>query len=62
MLKQICAPFTDLVLQCAIYNNFTLEAAKQKLDSLQQDAYDAELSRVLTSALAEKGLSANVRH
>ena len=49
-------------LQCAIYNDFTLEAAKQKLESLQQSAYDAQLSRVLTAALAEKGLSANVHH
>lgn len=49
-------------LQCAIYNDFTLEAAKQKLEDLQQRVYDAQLSRVLTSALIEKGLSANVHH
>ena len=55
----ICA-ISDL--QCAIYNDFTLEAAKQKLEGLQQDVYDAQLSRVLTSALTEKGLSANVCH
>lgn len=48
--------------ELAICNDFTLEAAKQKLESVQQAAYDAKLSEVLAVPLAEKGLSVSVKH
>lgn len=40
----------------------TLEGARQKLETVQQAAYDAQLTEVLIAPLAEKGLSVKVQH
>ena len=49
-------------LACAICNDFTLEAAKEKLKQLQQDTYNAQLSQVLAGPLAKQNLSVKVQH
>ena len=48
--------------EIAACNDFTLDAAKQKLATVQQDAYDAKLSAVLKEPLAAKGLTVEVNH
>ena len=48
--------------QYAVCNDFTLESAKQSLEKLQHDTYQAQLSQVLAAPLAEKGLTAKVRY
>lgn len=48
--------------EMAVCNDFTLEVAKQKLATVKQDAYDAQLSAVLQAPLAEKGLTVEVNH
>ncbi|MEO0769843.1 MAG: tetratricopeptide repeat protein, partial [Cyanobacteria bacterium J06649_4] len=48
--------------ELAACNDFSLEAAKQKLEGVQRAAYDAELTKVLAGPLAEKGLSVRVQH
>ena len=47
--------------ELAVCNDFTLEAAKQKLEKIQQVAYDAKLSEVLAVPLAELNLTAKVK-
>jgi tetratricopeptide (TPR) repeat protein len=59
-LGDIPAAVTDWEL--AVCNDFTLEAAKQKLATVQQNAHDAELSAVLKEPLAAKGLTAQISH
>ena len=48
--------------ELAACNDFTLEAAKQKLATVQQNAYDDKLSAHLKEPLAAKGLTAEVHH
>ncbi|MGD1867510.1 MAG: CD225/dispanin family protein [Phormidesmis sp.] len=47
--------------ELAVCNDFTFEAAKQKLEKVQKFAYDAKLTQVLSAPLAELGLSVKVR-
>ncbi len=46
----------------AICNDFTLASAKQKLEDMHRDAYDARLTQVLAAPFAGKGLSVRVQH
>ncbi|MGB3668671.1 MAG: tetratricopeptide repeat protein [Phormidesmis sp.] len=46
----------------AICNDFTLESAKQKIEAVHRDAYDARLTQVLAAPLTAKGLSVSVQH
>jgi len=48
--------------ELAACNDFSLEAAKQKLEKIQKAAYDAQLTEVLTQPLTEKGLTVKVKH
>ncbi|MEL6816862.1 MAG: tetratricopeptide repeat protein, partial [Cyanobacteria bacterium J06598_3] len=48
--------------ELAVCNDFSLEAAKQKLASVQQADYDAKLSLLLEAPLAALGLRAEVNH
>ena len=48
--------------EIAVCNDFTLESAKQKLATVKQNAYDAQLSEVLKAPLAAKGLTVEVNH
>ncbi|MEO1621712.1 MAG: tetratricopeptide repeat protein [Cyanobacteria bacterium J06632_3] len=48
--------------ELAFCNDFSLEVAKQKLESVQRAAYDAELTQVLVGPLSAKGLSVRVQH
>ncbi len=48
--------------QLAVCNDFSLEAAKQKLADAQQARYDAKLTAILEAALAAKGLIVKVNH
>ncbi|MEL6604857.1 MAG: tetratricopeptide repeat protein [Cyanobacteria bacterium J06614_10] len=47
--------------ELAMCNDFSLEAAKQKLEGVHQAAYDDKLSQVLSPPLAEKGLTVKVQ-
>ncbi|MEL6488390.1 MAG: tetratricopeptide repeat protein [Cyanobacteria bacterium J06621_3] len=47
--------------ELAVCNDFSLEAAKQKLETAVQANYDARLSQLLTEPLAAKDLSVKVK-
>ena len=59
-LRDVPGAVTDW--EYAVRIDFTLEAAKLKLESVQQAAYDAQLTEVLREPLAQKGLSVKVQH
>lgn len=48
--------------ELAVYNDFSLEEAKQKLADAQQACYDAKLTAILEAPLAAKGLGVKVNH
>ena len=48
--------------ELAVCNDFTLEAARQKLEKIQRSAYDANLTQVLSAPLATLGLSTKVKY
>ena len=48
--------------ELAICNDFSLEAAKQKLERIQKAAYDAQHTEVLSAPLAARGLTVKVQH
>lgn len=59
-LGDIPGAVTDWEL--AVCNDLTLEEAKQKLASVHQADYDAQLSALLEEPLAVKGLTVKVKH